>query len=498
MNHAFLPAAVFGDHMVLRRDHPALVFGEAAEGTVITASIGSLNASATARGGRFTLTLPPSPAGGPHTLTLTDGETAFTYTDVYFGEVYLAGGQSNMEWELKNALDGERYIAEADLPLVRYYNVPKSPYWNAQAQAAERAACWRAVAPGACGDMSAVAFHFAARLQAELGVAVGVIDCYWGGTAAACWMDEAALRSCPEGAAMLLAFEASITAKTQAECDEDVRRNDRDMEIWNGQVEKWRTERPDLSWTEVSRLVGACPWGPPPNRKSAFRPAGLVETMVKRVAPYTLSGFLFYQGEEDVQRAGQYRALLGALIACWRRLFRNIALPFLFVQLPMYRSSDQRDDRLWAVLREAQAQVAQTVQNTGLAVMIDGGELDNIHPTDKKTVGDRLFWEALRVVYGRADALQSPCALYTYRDGAALVVALTAPVHAHGEARLFELADADGVYQAASAELCGATVRLTAEGIAEPVAARYAWINFDTVNVFGENGLPLAPFRLEL
>lgn len=498
MNQAFLPASVFSDHMVLRRDRPALLFGEAAEGTLVTASVGGITVSATAHGGRFALTLPPFPAGGPHTLTLSSGDAAFTYTDVYFGEVYLAGGQSNMEWELQNALDGSRYVAEADQPLVRYYNVPKSPYWDAQAQAAEREARWRVVTPGACGDMSAVAFHFAARLQAELGVAVGVIGCYWGGTAATCWMDEAALRACPESAAMLLAFEASIAAKTQAECDEDVRRNDREMEIWNGNVEKWRTERPDLSWTEVSRLVGTCPWGPPPNRKSAFRPAGLVETMLKRVAPYTLTGFLYYQGEEDVQRAGQYRALMGALITCWRRLFRGPTLPFLFVQLPMYRSSDQRDDRLWAVLREAQEQTAQTVQGTGLAVMIDGGELDNIHPTDKKTVGDRLFGEALRVVYGRADVPQSPRALYAYREGETLVVALSAPVLAHGEARLFELTDATGEYRPANAALCGASVRLSAEGMAEPVAARYAWINFDTVNVFGENGLPLAPFRMEL
>lgn len=498
MKNTFRPAAVFGDHMVLRQGRPALLFGEATDGAVVTASVNGLTASATARGGRFQVTLPPAPAGGPYALSLTDGEAVFQYTDVYYGEVYLAGGQSNMEWELQNALDGARYIAEANLPLVRYYNVPKSPYWDAQAQAAEREARWRTVSPGACGDMSAVAFHFAARLQAELGVAVGVIDCYWGGTSVACWMDEAALRTCPEGASMLLAFEASIAAKTQAECDEDVRLNDAQMETWNAQVEHWRKQQPALSWTEVSRLVGTCPWGPPPNRKSAFRPAGLVETMLKHVAPYTLTGFLYYQGEEDTQRAGQYRALLGALIACWRRLFCNPVLPFLFVQLPMYRSSDQPDDRLWAVLREAQELTAQTVQGTGLAVMIDGGELDNIHPTDKKTVGDRLYWEALRTVYGREGAPQSPRALYAYREGAVLTVALSAPVRAEGEPRLFELADAQGVYRLAQATLCGASIQLSAQDIPEPVAARYAWINFDKVNVFGDNGLPLAPFRILL
>jgi sialate O-acetylesterase len=496
MKTEFRLAAVFSDHMVLCRNRPARLFGTAEDGQKVTATVAGRTACVTARGGRFELALPPISAGGPYELSVTDGESELKFSDVYFGEVYLAGGQSNMEMELKDAGGGPEQVAGSDLPLIRYYNVPKCPWIDETALAAERETCWKLIKPGECGDISAVAFYFAKRLQAELGVAVGIVDCYWGGTSVTCWMDESALRATPEGAALLGEFNAAVDNKTQAECDEDVRLNNVDMDAWNAHVEDLRIHHPELSWTEINARVGVCPWGPPPNRRTGFRPAGLVETMVKRVAPYTLTGILYYQGEEDTKHAGLYRALMTTLILHWRKLFDNEELPFLFVQLPMYKDSADRDDRQWAVLREAQALTALSVGNTGLVVMIDGGELDNIHPADKKTVGDRLFDEAMRVAYGRAADTQAPRALSLYRDGAALVILLSAPVTAEGEPKLFEVADVSGVFVPAKATLAGNTVRVSAEGVSEPVAARYAWTNYDIVNVFGKNGMPLAPFRL--
>jgi len=497
MKTQFRPAAIFGDHMVLRRDRPALIFGEAGDGETIIAELGGHSVRATARGGRFTLALPPMKAGGPYTLTVSNGDAAFTFADVLFGEVYFAGGQSNMELELKDAADGPRLTAGADEPQIRYYNVPKLPWLDEAALAAERQACWRALAPGACGDVSAVAYHFAVRLQAELKVPVGIIDCYWGGTSIACWLSEAALRGTAAGAALLAEYEARIAGKTVEECDADVTAHDEAVERWNRQVEGVRAAHPGMAWPEVAKRVDPCPWNPPASPRSGYRPAGLAETMVMRAAPYTLSGFLYYQGEEDTKHPGLYRQLMTSLIAFWRGLFRDPSLPFLFVQLPMFKNSYDVDDRQWAVLREGQEQAMLDTRGAGLAVMIDGGELDNIHPTDKKTVGERLFYEALRVAYARPDAPESPRALYARREGAEMVVTLCAPVKAEGEPRLFELRDAAGTFIPASARIQDDnTLRLSAEGMAEPLEARYAWVNYGVVNVFGANGLPLAPFRL--
>ncbi len=498
MSMGLQPAAIFGDHMVLRRDCPAAIFGQAEDGRRITVTLQGRSVAATARDGQFILRLPPMPAGGPYTLRITDGETTCAYTDVYFGEVYLAGGQSNMELELRNADDGARLTAETDEPLIRYYNVPKQPWLDRQAIAAERETRWRAVAPGTCGDMSAVAFHFATRLRAELGVPVGVIGCYWGGTSAVCWMTEKVLQRTAEGSALWSEYSAAIALKTQAECEADVQAHDGRVDKWNKHIEALRTEHPTMGWTEIARHVGPCPWAPPPSRKSCFRPAGLVETMLKRVAPYTLTGFLYYQGEEDTKHAGLYQVLLSSLILCWRQLFGDETLPFLFAQLPMYMDSSQQDDWQWAVLREMQERTYQSIRHTGMAVLIDAGELDNIHPTDKAIVGERLYRQALRSVYDRLGEAESPRAVAAYRDADTLVVTLTGAVKANGEPALFEIADETGVFTPASAAIEGATLRLRAEGVREPSLARYAWVNYGVVNVFGENDLPLAPFRVSL
>ena len=496
MEPAFSPAAVFGDRMVLCRNRPVTIFGAAPDGAEISARLNGQTACAVARNGRFEVTLPPMPAGGPYTLSLTDGQTERHFADVLIGDVYFAGGQSNMELELKDSDDGARLTATTDDPLIRYYNVPKLAVADAALLAAEQACGWKTVQPGTCGDVSAVAYHFAARLRAELGVPVGIIDCYWGGTSVACWLDEAALRATDAGTALWTEFTASIAAKSEAECDAEVRAHDEKLEAWNRSVEKVRAEHPGISAAEVAALVAPCPWNPPASRKSGFRPAGLAETMVKRVAPYTLTGILYYQGEEDTKHPGLYRELMGSLIAFWRGLFRNPDLPFLYVQLPMFRNSYEADDHHWAELRQAQEQAWLAARNVGLAVLIDAGELDNIHPTDKKTVGDRLFQQAMRVVYGHTDAPESPRALYAWREGTELVVELTAAVSSRGEPALFELADAKGVFIPASATPEGRRIRLAAEGMAQPLAARYAWVNYGQVNVFGGNGLPLAPFRL--
>ena len=489
-------APVFGDHMVLGRRRPLRLFGEAADGARVTAVLQGFEATATAREGRFLLTLPPMEAGGPYTLTVTDGPTTITLTDVMVGEVYLAGGQSNMEMDLQNSDNGRAFSAETNQPLLRFFNCSRQPWLDEQAKNAERRARWRIAKPGACSHMSAVAYHFATRLQKELGMAVGIIDCYWGGTSVACWLDEATLRTSAAGEGILRQYAQRVGNKTDAQYLAENRAHEAAVLAWNNALEALRTQEPGVGWPDIIRRIGTCPWNPPVGRKSPYRPAGLVETMLKRVAPYPITGFLYYQGEEDVGRASEYRLLMTQLIAFWRTLFRGEELPFLFVQLPMFRNSYEEDDRQWPQLRLAQEQVWRQTAHTGLAVMIDGGELDNIHPTDKQTVGERLFAQAMRVAYGATAIPDSPRALYACPVGACVEVMLDAPVTANGNAALFELAGADGQFYPARAAMDGRIIRLTAEAVPEPVAARYAWVNYGITNVTGNSGLPLAPFWL--
>jgi sialate O-acetylesterase len=350
--------------------------------------------------------------------------------------------------------------------------------------------------PNACGDVSAVACHFALHMQPELGVPVGILDCYRDGASVVCWLDEAALRVAAAGAKLLEEYTARAAGKSGAQYDAEMKAYDDAYQSWWKRVRALQAVDPDISWSEINVMTGACPWPQPEGRKSAFRPAGLAETMVKRVAPYTFTGVLYYQGEEDTKHPHLYRPLMMSLISFWRDLFLDVALPFLFVQLPMYMAKGEEDYKNWPAVREAQEQVHQDMRNTGLAVLIDCGEFDNVHPKDKQTVGYRLYLQALKVVYHRNVQADSPRALCARREGDACVVAPSEPVTFTGEALLFELAGEDGVFRSAQVEIVGHTLRLRAQAVPAPVAARYAWVNYGLVHCFGPSGLPLAPFRL--
>ena len=143
MNERFRLASVFTDHMVLCQNRPIRIFGEAQDGIPLKAALHGGKANTIARSGRFELVLPPMPAGGPYTLTVNDGQSVYTCVDVLIGEVYLAGGQSNMELELQNADDGQRLVAEASNSQIRYYNVPKQPWLTQQALEDERHSSWQ-------------------------------------------------------------------------------------------------------------------------------------------------------------------------------------------------------------------------------------------------------------------------------------------------------------------------------------------------------------------
>lgn len=489
-------AAVFTDHMVLSRNKNIRIFGAAADGAKVSVSLAGQTVQTAAYHGRFEATLAPMPAGGPHTLTVSDGETALTLTDVMIGDVYFAGGQSNMEWPLEQSEGGPTLVKTLDNPLIRYVNFPHNAWLDDDALAQERSMRWKALKPGECGDISAVACHFALKLQQELGIPIGIIDCYWGGTSVTCWMDESALKLTTAGTRLLQEYAERTKDKSDGQYAAEMKAYDGEYQAWWKRVQALQAVDPDISWSDINVKAGECPWPQPEGRRSAFRPAGLAETMVKRIAPYTLTGFLYYQGEEDTKHPQLYRPLLMTLISYWRDLFLDASLPFLFVQLPMFIAKGEEDFRNWPPVRQAQEQVFEDMRNTGLAVLIDCGEFDNVHPKDKRTVGYRLYLQALKVVYRRDVPADSPRAVAARREGDALLVALSQPVRVAGEAVLFELAGDDGVFHPALCEIHGQELRVFAENVSRPKAVRYAWVNYGVVRVFGNSGLPLAPFWL--
>ena len=496
----FKIAAVFSDNMVLQRNKNVAVFGEADENGTVTAEICGNKASAAAADGKWKVILPPMQAGGPYTLTLCfNGTQIRTFTNVMIGEVWLCGGQSNMEFELRNAKDGREELATLtpDLP-VRYYYTNKVATLEAAIEA-EKNTGWSLAGPESSEAWSAVGYWFAKKLSRELGVTVGLIGCNWGGTSATNWIDLPHIEGCAELASYLEEFKKhteGVSLEQQKREYEEYTEYERE---WNAKAgEIWKDE-PGLSWAQMQERIGPNNWPGPRNLFNPFSPARLYETLLMRVCPYTPAGFLYYQGESDDHRPDAYYTLLTLLIRLWREWWGDDKLPFIMVQLPGFKFANDPDFKHWCLIREAQMRTFETVKNTGIAVAIDCGEFNNIHPLDKQPVGERLCLQAEELVYGMDVEGFGPLYRSYCVSGRELKLCFD---HADGGFEVkgesvtgFELAGEDKQFFPAKAELGKGTVTLTADEVPEPRYARYAWGNFPEYSLFGTNGIPLAPFR---
>lgn len=552
-NGSLRVAAVLSDHMVLQRETPVAVFGTApADGRVVvdlmddqSVTVAQTMAVAQAYGEHETevpwlAILPALPASGPYTLRVSHETNRLEFADVMIGEVWLAGGQSNMELELHTSEHGDEAIAAAADPLLRFYNTPKAGRID---ESAEAASGWEpALAPQVAG-MSAIAYHFGVRLRAQLGadVAVGIIDCYIGGTSITSWMSRATLIGSDAGRPYVERYEAAIAGKTVEQMRVEADEWQTVFDQWNNNVAAMKEAHPGITQPQIDAEIGPCPWPPPITPFSERRVSAPYEAMVRRVAPYTLRGFLWYQGEEDEAQCESYRELLGLLIEEWRTLWNLAgyeepavgyqadagagALPFIVVQLPQWidgqvaaRGEDQRH---WPVIRAAQLDASETLDDVLLVCTMDCGEFDNIHPLDKATVGTRIADMALRGVYGRADVeTESPrVAGVTPAAGGALDVTFTNARRLHwrgttpdtmraaaGESGArgagesgFEVAGVDGVYVDAGARILPGdgervTVRVEAPQVDSPTAVRYAWKSWGPAPLFNGAELPALPY----
>ena len=495
-------ASLFTDGAVLCRDREIRIFGKAGDGQMVEALLKSAGGAvlaegkAEARNGRFLICLPPQTARTGCTLILTSGAERLTAEDVAIGDVYLAGGQSNMELELRNALGGTEQAAEDDL--LRFFNVPRKAVVNEEQQQAVRETRWSPVTRETAGVNSAVATIFGMRMRRHHPeIPVGIIGCYWGGTSVACWMDEETLRTLTEGVRYLELDAKACGGKTMETYLEEEKAFQQGMEDWNRKAEEYKAEHPDADGRELEKVLGVFPWNPPAGPGSPYRPCGLAESMLKEITPVALTAVLYYQGEEDTWRTEQYDLLMTVLIRYWRKIFRYPELPFLFVQLPMWLPYDGEDTFTWARTRLAQAAVRDSVRNTGMICLLDEGEYGNIHPVNKRPVGERLAELAGKMLYGGGE--ESPRAAEKWITGDVMTVRMTQPVRTRdGEPpKLLELAGEDGKFVPAEGEIADGMLRIRAEGVTRPVSARYAWTDWsDQANLTGENGLPLEPFLL--
>lgn len=505
---SFSVAAVFSSDMVLQRDKVIHVFGEGEEGAEVTATLctreGSFTGDGIVRAGHWEIELPPQPAGENATLTIACEGEEKVMTNIAIGEVWLLGGQSNMEMELQNIKDGRKHLQEDKCPNVRYYYTQKNGYMNEAFYENERHMVWKEFSPEAAACWSGVGYLFGKRLAEHLGVTVGLIGCNWGGTSAAAWMSKESILAEDDLKIYWEEFEKRVQGRSVEEQEREYREYEEYQREWDVRAAKYYAVQPDIGWDEIQKLCGKNYWPGPINICNPYRPTALYHAMIQRVAPYSMRGFLFYQGESDDFRHHTYERLLKRMLDDWRSEWREPDMPFVFVQLPMHRYEGTPDYKHWCGIREAQLRVYQTVKNTGMAVAIDCGEFNEIHPKDKEPVAQRLYLQTLQHVYGELtpEEANGPIFRESYREGDSLRLSF---LHAQQgfvintdvakEPIGFEVAGEDEVYYPAEAIICGTEILVKAPEVARPVSARYLWTNYGPVNLYGANGIPVAPFR---
>ena len=231
-------------------------------------------------------------------------------------------------------------------------------------------------------------------------------------------------------------------------------------------------------------------------------PCHLFNGMIAPLTRFPIRGVIWYQGEGNAKRAHAYRSLFPALIQDWRSHWSQADLPFLFVQLANFRPvNPEPEESAWAELREAQT-MALSLNTTGMAVTIDIGDTDDVHPRNKQDVGYRLALAARHVAYGEKNVYSGPSYVSHAQDDGALRLTFT---HAgtglttkeSDPLRGFAIAGKDRLFVWAQAEIDGNSVRVWNEEVPDPVAVRYAWANNPVCNLYNREGLPAVPFRTD-
>ena len=518
-------AAIFKDGMVLQQKKKNRIWGICEEDEMITLTFDNREYDACCADGRWYVDLLAVDAGGPYEMSIISNRTGeYTIKDILVGEVWLAGGQSNMELELQNSDDGLAVCEASDYDLIRFYNVPKYAKVDDELIRLEKETKWKSATGMDIKDVSAVGYYFAKKLYEVLQVPIGIIDCYWGGTSATCWFPRGKAEEIPEVSDYIKEWDDVIATKTDEQYEEEMRAYDEDYQAWNSRVEALRAEDPDITWEIINEKAGICPWPQPMGGGSPFRPFGIYESMIKRIAPYGLKGFLYYQAEEDWSRGDYYEKLNRAVIDQWREDFsidKKEEFPFLVTQLPMYIAKGDEDVHNFARLREQQGLVVEHTTNTGMAVLIDCGEFDNIHPTDKETPGVRLALQALGRFYEKIEKYDfmkvkdvqiiDDTAMISFSNSYGELKAryadsttLTAQYEqTEVEAKVlpperimgFELSEDGKNYYPAKAIVVGEKLKICSDKVNDPKAVRYGYFDYGVVNVYNAIGLPLAPFR---
>ena len=467
---------ILSDHMVVQREVPVHAWGRAAPGEQVTVTFRNERETVTTNPlGRWNAYLKPGAAGGPFEMSVqgspSDHSPAIVIHDILVGDVWVASGQSNMEFPMERAATAAEDLPHADNPHIRLMIVNKRASDFPQDDVDTDG--WATSSPDSAKEFSAVAWYFAREIEQREHVPVGVIDSTWGGTVAESWVSLTALGEDP-ALNPLFASRGKMLDKapdTEYQLKEEQRQRD------EAKVE--------------GKPAPQFPWHPP---LASWGPGLLWNGMIAPLTPLPIRGAIWYQGESNsaLQRFPIYNRIMRALIEDWRRQWNMGAFPFLYVQISNFKSTPLED---WANLRQQQVETLG-LRNTAMAVTIDIGNPGDVHPTDKVDVGHRLALAARHLSYGESIEYWGPMFRQATPEGAAIRTWFDhgKGLAAKGDVTGFEVAGSDGKFVPATARIEGDTVIASSPDAPNPVYVRYGWANSPQCNLFNGEGLPASPF----
>ena len=462
---------LYTDNMVLQREVPLTIQGTANAGDQVTVSIADRQMKTkVGPNGKWSVTLSPLKAGEPYTLKISTNQKVLQYHNVLAGEVWLCSGQSNMEFMLKQASTARLDIPRAADQELRLYDMKAR--WRTNAVEWETTVLdslnhlqyykdteWKECAPETVSDFSAIAYYFGKMLRDSLKVPVGLICNAVGGSPTEAWIDRTSLE---------YHFPVILKDWTQ-----------------NDFIQEWVRGRAALN---IKKSVNN-------RQRHPYEPCYLYESGIRPLEQYPIRGIIWYQGESNAHNWEAHEALFKLLVNAWRKNWNDDCLPFYYVQL------SSLDRPSWPWFRDSQRRMLNEISDIGMAVSSDHGDSLDVHPTCKQPVGERLARWALNKTYLKDIVPSGP--LFRGADVRGEKVYLSFDYgqgmrSSDGKSlRCFEVAEFEGVYYPATAEVVGEQVKIYSKEVRNPRYVRYGWQPFTRANLVNRAGLPASTFRAE-
>lgn len=538
--------AIFGDNMVLQRGIKVPVYGWGDAGEPVTVDfMGKTYKTTTGADGKWSIKLGTYKAGGPYQMHIKGNSTDITYSNILIGDVWLASGQSNMEFGIQTEKHGADAIAKATDNQIHFFYVPMNlslnPVYDIVPQSpASPNGKWLVCSPQILADphfawhgFSAVGLYFAEQLRKSEKVPMGMIGSYRGGTPVQGWISIEGLKQGPQDP-MITRYvdthqrsidnfdEATKTYPQRLAAYQD------SLKVWNAEVGNAYSQTLKQWEQDVAKAKAnnqPAPVRPKPSKPAPVAPVDPLggyqsptlcyNGVIAPLVGYGLKGVIWYQGETNGDGMGdavEYKDLFPKMILDWRAKWGLGDFPFLYMQLPNFRAAATTPSQgNWPWVREGQAKTL-SVPNTGMATITDAGVATDVHPTNKLVPGNRLALVAQNKVYGHKVVASGPVYKSMKVEGNKIIISFNEVHKGLTAASLvgddvipsdtkelngFGIAGDDHKFYWAKATITGHTVTVWADEVPNPQAVRYNWADNPPGNLYNKNGLPAGPFRTD-